>query len=79
MRHGIALALLVVATSRPAFAQPDGSANASAATTSTIERDAHAPDEALHLRLGKALMFGVVTTALLVAGSTWRRARRQRR
>jgi hypothetical protein len=37
-----------------------------------------AAPEPLPVRLGKALAFGVLTSAVLVGGGLWRRARRRR-
>jgi len=73
----IAFTFALLVTSLPSFAQPDTSdagvpANIASAPVAT------APSESLPLRLGKALVFGVVVSAFFVAGGLWRRGRRKR-
>lgn len=69
----LALVLLLLLAAPSSLAQPaDAGADAGASV-------AAAQSEPLHLRIGKAVVFGVVASVLLIAGSTLTRGRKARR
>lgn len=71
----LAFVLASIGSAGPSFGQIDPS-DAGTADALSSTPDAREP---LPLRLGKAAVFAVVVSALLVAGGAWRHGRRKRR
>ncbi|MBX3262230.1 MAG: hypothetical protein KF782_21265 [Labilithrix sp.] len=71
----LALGLASSASAAQGGDERDAGATPRAIAAAPAERE---PDEGLSLRLVKAAVFGVVASALLLAGGVWRRGRKRR-